>query len=89
MTRREAESFLAAVQGVCPDWYPFFLAALRAGLRRGELIALKWGDIQFGDGERDSNRYIRVQRNYSLGVFTAPKNKSPVACICRDSCGRC
>ena len=75
MTRQESESFLAAVQEFCPDWYPFFLTALRAGLRKGELIALKWGDIQFGDSERDSNRYIRVQRNYSFGVFTTPKNK--------------
>jgi integrase len=25
--------------------------ALRAGLRQGELIAVKWGDIQFGASE--------------------------------------
>src|SRR5262249_18339162 len=49
MTRKETETFLAAVQEVCPEWYPFFLAALRCGLRKGELIALKWGDIQFGE----------------------------------------
>src|ERR1019366_650013 len=48
MTRQEAEAFLAAVEDLSPEWYPFFLAALRAGLRKGELIALKWGDIQFG-----------------------------------------
>jgi len=75
MTRQEAEGFLLAVQEVCPDWYPFFLAALRAGLRRGELIALKWGDIQFGDSERDSNRYILVQRSHYMGAFTTTKNK--------------
>jgi integrase len=75
MTRQEIESFLAAVREVCPDWYPFFLTALRAGLRKGELIALKWGDIQFGDSERDSNRYILVQRSYHMGAFTTTKNK--------------
>jgi len=62
------------VQDVCPDWYPFFLTAVRAGLRRGELIALRWGDIQFGSSDDDSNRYVLVQRNYSLGKFTTPKN---------------
>jgi integrase len=75
MTRTEAEAFLTAVLDVCPEWFPFFLTALRAGLRKGELIALKWGDIQFGGSELDRNRFILVQRNYSLGAFTTPKNK--------------
>ena len=43
MTRDEVENFLAGE--ICPGWHPFFLTALRAGLRKGELIALKWGDI--------------------------------------------
>ena len=73
----EAEAFLSASQELCPEYYPLFLAGLRAGLRRGEVIALKWGDIQFGADENDSNRYILVQRNYVNGRFTTPKsNKS-------------
>ena len=75
MTRQEAEKFLDGVSEVCPEWSPFFLTALRAGLRKGELIALKWGDFQFGAGPDDSNRYILVQRNYSHGRFTTPKSK--------------
>ena len=75
MTKEEAEKFLKAVNEVCPDWSPFFLTALRTGLRKGELIALKWGDIQFGTSENDSNRYILVQRNHSHGHFTSPKSK--------------
>ena len=49
--------------------------ALRSGIRKGELIALKWGDIQFGESDEDPNRYILVQRNYSHGRFTSPKSK--------------
>ncbi len=49
--------------------------ALRAGLRRGELVALKWGDVQFGENEADTNRYILVQRNYVYRRFTSPKSK--------------
>src|SRR5262245_29840313 len=45
--------------------------------RKGELIALKWGDLQFGADERDPNRYILVQQNYVYGKFTSPKNKKP------------
>src|SRR4029077_9678217 len=53
------------------------LTALSTGLRLGELIALRWDDIQFGDSEDDSNRYIMVSRNYTRGKFTTPKNKKP------------
>lgn len=77
LTSKEAEAFLNTSRELCPEYFPLFLAALRAGLRRGEVIALKWGDIQFGAGEDDSNRYILVQRNYVNGRFTTPKsNKS-------------
>jgi len=75
LTRDEIERFLAVVQAVCPKWYPCFLTALRTGLRRGELIALRWGDIQFGESDDDPDRFILVQRNYVYGEFTTPKSK--------------
>jgi integrase len=53
MTADEAKAFLSACVDVCPDYYAMFFTALRSGLRKSELIALKWGDIQFGGiGER-------------------------------------
>jgi len=65
------------------------LTALRAGLRKGELIALKWCDIQFGEHPDDRNRYILVQRNYAQGRFTRPKSKkSRAVLICPGSCAR-
>lgn len=75
MTRVEASAFLKAAREFHPEFYPLFLMAIRAGLRKGELLALKWGDIQFGTDENDSNRYILVQRNYVHGKFTTPKSK--------------
>ena len=71
----EARRFLEAAREVVPAYYPLFLMALRAGLRRGELVALKWGDIQFGESAEDPNRYLLVQRNYVYGEFTTPKSK--------------
>jgi integrase len=38
MSRDEAARFLKAAEERFPDFYPLFLTALRAGLRRGELI---------------------------------------------------
>lgn len=74
MTRRESELFLGAVLRFYPDAYPLFLTALRAGLRLGELAALKWGDVNFGESESDPNRYILVQRNFVNGEFGTPKS---------------
>ena len=74
LTRAEAEAFLAAARVHRPNRYPMFLTALRTGLRLGELLALRWDDVQFGESSDDPNRFILVQRNYSCGEFTTPKN---------------
>ena len=75
LTRQEAIRLLQAANEYCPQHYALFLTALRSGLRRGELVALRWGDIQFGNHEDDSNRHILVQHNYVQGGFTSPKGK--------------
>ena len=75
LTESEAETLLQSTREVCPDYYPLFLTALRAGLRRGELVALRWGDIQFGDSDGGPNRFILVQHNYVVRQFTTPKSK--------------
>jgi len=77
LTASEVESFLRAAEGLRPERYPLFLAAVRAGLRQGELIALEWDDIQFGESEEDSNRYTLVRHNFTCGQFTTPKSHKP------------
>jgi len=50
-----------------PRYYPLFVCALRTGMREGELIALKPGDIDFKGG------CIEVKRNCVRGVISTPK----------------
>jgi len=45
-----------------------FLTAAMTGLRRGELIGLRWGDIDF------SGQAIRVRANFSHGELVRPKS---------------
>jgi integrase len=45
-----------------------FLAAAMTGLRRGELVALCWRDVDFG------GQAIRVRANYSFGELVTPKS---------------
>ena len=75
LTPSEAEQFLHAAREICPEYHPLFLMALRAGLRRGELVAVQWGDIQFGKDEQDGNRFIVVQHNYVRREHTTTKSK--------------
>jgi len=60
--------FLDACRGIEPDWYPFFLTALRTGLRLGELLALEWGDVDF------RSRTIVVRHSFTRGETTTPKS---------------
>jgi hypothetical protein len=74
MTLSEAQAFLSATVEVCPDYHPLFFTALRSGLRKSELIALRWGDIQFGESEDDNNRFIFGCSGISIwGTSARPK----------------
>jgi integrase len=44
--------------------------ALKTGMRQGELIALKWGNVSLGD------KLLRVRENYTAGQLTTPKSKT-------------
>jgi integrase len=45
------------------------LVALKTGMRQGELLALRWCDVDLGQA------VIRVRRSYTGGVVAAPKNR--------------
>lgn len=67
-TWEESTLFEKTMQEHFPRYYPFFLCALRTGMREGELIALKTGDIDF------NNRFVEVRRNCVRGQITTPKS---------------
>jgi integrase len=74
LSREELEQFIAGAQQVCPDHHVLFLTLARTGMRLGEVLALKWGDIQFGEDADGSNRFIYVRRNWVDGQFGKPKS---------------
>ncbi len=69
LTREEAKALLETVAEHYHRYYPFFLCALRTGMRLGELRGLEWGDIDFRGG------FIEVRRAHVKGQTTTPKNR--------------
>ena len=66
-THEEVNLFLTKCAAIYPEHYPFFLCAFRTGMRLGELLALRWGDVDF------NGKFIQVARSYKRGRMTATK----------------
>ncbi len=64
----ELSSLLQTVATHRPEYYAMVLTLSFTGIRLGECLALKWSDINYAD------RYIHVQRSYSHGAWSTPKN---------------
>jgi integrase len=70
----ESQSFLAAVRELDPAHHPLFLAALRTGMRQGELIALRWKDIRF---DAIPSGGINVRHSIFRSVLGPTKGNEP------------
>jgi len=63
------EEVYALIRGAASDQdAALFLTAAFTGLRRGELVALHWRDVDF------PGSVIRVRASYSAGVMSTPKS---------------
>jgi integrase len=65
LTFEEAARLTAATDG---DWSCMIITALKTGLRQGELLALRWEDVDLVAG------VLRVRRSVTRGVVTVPKS---------------
>jgi len=64
----EKTKFENSIKTHFPRYYPFFLTALRTGMRLGELIALKPEDLDF------NGSFIEVRRNVVRNRVGTPKS---------------
>jgi len=62
------------------EYYPFFFMAARTGMRLGELLAVRWRDVDFNhtvrfeDGTVEHRPFIWVRRSYRRRKFGPPKS---------------
>ncbi len=57
----EALNLLKQCKNIYPDFYPILATQIFTGMREGELLAIKWKDINFKEGT------LKVQRQYTQG----------------------
>lgn len=97
MTREETNHFLETckemfLENDFPAYYPFFLCAFRSGMRLGELLGRRLGDIDW------HGRFIEVKRAYRRGYMDSQSepgrckpsgNESEVDAPIRTLCAPC
>ena len=77
LTREEMQRFL--IQAKEEGYYELFLMELATGLRRGEVLALQWDDLDFNTGKLRIQRQV-YRANGELVVST-PKTKAALRTI--------
>jgi len=65
------------------EWYCFFRALAFTGLRRGEMLALTWADINFNDKTLTVNKSLSVGENNRL-IVQSPKTEASNRTISLD-----
>jgi len=68
LNKDELSILLKTFQEHYSNHYPLALLLARTGMRFGEALAIKWGDIDF------NKRFIHVQRGFSRGKIETPKS---------------
>ena len=56
LTEMDLSTFLDTSKSLNPEHYPFFLMAARTGMRLGELLAVRWGDLDFSHRDHTGRR---------------------------------
>ena len=74
LDRDELQRFL--IQAKVEGYYELFLLELATGLRRGEIIALQWDDLDFQTGVLNVSKQVNVVKGELQ--FSTPKTKSSI-----------
>ena len=78
LTREEIQRFL--IQAKAEGYFELFLLELTTGLRRGELLALQWEDLNLETGELKITKQVYRTKEDGL-LISQPKTKSSIRTI--------
>ena len=75
----QLEIFLDAIKQE-EHWYDFFYLEIMTGLRRGEICALKWSDVDFEESKLKVQRSVSTKRGGGLNIGET-KTSTGTRCI--------
>ena len=78
LTREEIQRFL--IQAKAEGYFELFLLELTTGLRRGELLALQWDDLNLETGELKITKQVYRTKEDGL-LISQPKTKSSIRTV--------
>ncbi|MGB4610326.1 MAG: site-specific integrase [Saccharofermentanales bacterium] len=83
-TKDELQQFLNAVKETCSfQWFAFFRLLAFSGMRKGEIMALTWGDVDLSDKLLTINKTLATGENNKL-IIQSPKTESSNRTISLD-----
>jgi integrase len=68
LSPKEGDILLETAEKHFSRSYPLLLCAMRTGMRKGELLALEWGDVDW------NGNFIEVRRSTWCGITGTPKS---------------
>lgn len=77
LTQNEVIRFLNRAKE--EDYFELFLLELGTGMRRGEILALKWSDLNLTTGELRIERQVNVI--HGEAIISAPKTKASIRTV--------
>jgi len=80
LAAEEAQVLLKTAKGNCDPYYAIYYLAIVTGMRQGELLGLKWQDIDFDHGVLNVRRSLKRRPKGDLYLST-PKTKSSIRAI--------
>ena len=78
LTREEIQRFL--IHAKAEGYFELFLLELTTGLRRGELLALQWDDLNLETGELQVTKQVYRTKEDGL-LISKPKTKSSIRTV--------
>jgi len=80
LNENQIQSFMITVQSLQPEHYALYKLALTTGMRKGEILGLKWEDFDWDRRTLTIKRQLKKESNKGF-YFSSPKSKAGIRTI--------
>ena len=80
LNENQIQSFMIAAQSLQPEHYALYKLALTTGMRKGEILGLKWEDFNWDRRTLTIKRQLKKE-TYKGFYFSSPKSKAGIRTI--------